>query len=144
MTRFFSPLLWGFLGSTSLFVLYLATMMLLTGSLESTASQFRSLWYYMVPLIVGFGVQVGLYMRLKHIMKGDVSKPMMAANTTSSAVSMIACCAHHITDIAPLIGITALSTFLTNFQKELLLVSILLNFVGILYILKMNSRYNLL
>ena len=55
------------------------------------------------------------------------------ASTGVSTTSMIACCAHHIADIAPFLGITALGLFLTKYQSTFLLMGILSNVLGITY-----------
>ncbi|MFZ2202319.1 MAG: hypothetical protein WAV56_02870, partial [Microgenomates group bacterium] len=66
---------------------------------------------------------------------------MTAANTGMSGVSMVACCAHHLTDVLPLFGLAGLSLFLTRYQVWLLGVGIASNFVGIVYLLRQINKH---
>ncbi|MBI5452947.1 hypothetical protein HY945_05815, partial [Candidatus Gottesmanbacteria bacterium] len=122
----------GLIGSLGLISFYFITMRLLAGSWASAFSQFKQLWYFMLPLSLGFGIQVGLYTNLRSKMKNNTSKGMMAGSTATSTLGMIACCAHHLTDILPIIGLSAVSVFLINYQIPLLVIGILSNIIGIL------------
>lgn len=97
--------------------------------------QFSTLWYLMVPLAVGFGIQVGLYTKLKATIR-ERSKRTLAAGGTSAGTAMLACCVHHATDVLPFLGLSGLSIFLTQFQKPILLISLGINILGIYVMLK--------
>jgi hypothetical protein len=61
---------------------------------------------------IGLGTQIGLYAYLRVIrqagrMGGEAA--MAGMGTGTSTIGMVACCAHHITDIAPLLGLTSMS-----------------------------------
>ena len=62
------PYLYGLVAALGLLAIYGVTMTALSGW-EATVEQFRALWYFMIPLATGFGVQVGLYTKLKAAMK---------------------------------------------------------------------------
>ncbi len=94
---------------------------------------FSQLWYLMVPLIAGFGVQAGLFSYV-HSLK-SVSSKTVAASGGVSTVSMVACCAHHVTDVLPLLGLTALSLFLTQYQTFFIALGIFSNVIGITFML---------
>jgi len=47
---------------------------------------------------------------------------------------MIACCAHHLTDVVPILGLSALSIWLVNFQTPLLAIGIVSNAAGSVYL----------
>ena len=64
-----------------------------------------------------------------------------AANTGISSVSMVACCAHHLTDILPLLGLAGLSLFLTRYQTWLIGVGIISNFLGVVYLIKQIRKH---
>ncbi len=119
----------GVLASVGLLSLYAITMTLLSGW-GAAVEQFSALWYLMVPLALGFGIQVGLYTKLKAAIR-ERSKGALAAGGTSAGASMLACCAHHATDVLPILGLSGLSLFLTQFQKPILLVSLGINVIGI-------------
>lgn len=148
----------GLLAAAGLFLFYSLTMRLLAGSWAAAWWQFRELWYLMTPLIAGFGVQIGLFSYIKFLSSGPapsarstsrvriepkrrvVSANGVAASSATSTVSMIACCAHHATDFIPILGLSALSLWLVNFQKPLLILGILSNLAGSLYLWKKLSK----
>lgn len=129
----------GILAAAGLFLFYLLTMRLLAGSWDAAWWQFRELRYLMTPLIAGFGVQIGLFSYIKFLSSNTANK-MVAASSATSTVSMIACCAHHLTDIVPILGLSALSLWLVSFQKPLLILGILSNLAGSLYLWKKLSK----
>lgn len=114
----------GILATIGLLALYTITMTTLSGW-RSAWEQFQELWYLMLPLAVGFGIQVGLYTKLKKNMAS------VAAGGTSASAGMLACCAHHATDVMPILGLSAASTLITQYQKPILVTSLLINVVGI-------------
>ena len=44
---------------------------------------------------------------------------------------MVACCAHHITDIMPLLGLSAAATFLAEYRIPFMVVGLATNLIGI-------------
>lgn len=44
---------------------------------------------------------------------------------------MVACCAHHAADIAPLLGASAAAVFLTTYRVPIMLIGIAVNAVGV-------------
>jgi len=58
-------------------------------------------------------------------------KYIMATGGASATVGMLACCAHHATDVLPVIGLTGASIFLVQYQKPILLLSLGINAIGI-------------
>lgn len=135
-----NPFIMGVIGSLSLITFYTTIMLIFTGSLKAAYDQFISLWYLMIPLIIGFGVQLGLFQSLRIRIKTGSMGKMMGGSTASSSLSMIACCAHHLTDVLPILGFSAVSVFLVNYQTPLLLLGILFNILGILYLLRINVK----
>ena len=69
----------------------------------------------MTLLIVGFGVQIGMFVNTRILIKArSISGATSAAAGAGSvsAGSMVACCMHHITDVLPILGISAFAVFL--------------------------------
>ncbi|MBI2653701.1 hypothetical protein HYX02_02710 [Candidatus Woesearchaeota archaeon] len=129
----------GILASGSLFGFYLIVSSLL-GGFSFALDNFAKLWYWMMPLIVGFGVQIGMFFYVKDEMHKKATGAA-AASTGVSTASMVACCAHHIADIAPFLGITALGLFLTKYQSTFLLAGVFSNILGITYMASlMNTK----
>ena len=47
---------------------------------------------------------------------------------------MLACCAHHLVDLLPLVGLSAAAVFLNAYKTPLFVVGIAMNVVGIVVI----------
>jgi len=128
------PILFGFLGGAGLLFIYFLVMIWGTGSLEEALDQLLRLKYWISALVLGFSLQVGLYSYLKKChQSGGLESGVTATNGAASTVAMIACCAHHLTDLLPIIGLTVLATVLSRYQEWFLSLGILSNLFGILY-----------
>lgn len=139
------------IGSVSLLLFYFLVMGLFSGSWSATISQFRQLWYWMGALAAGFGIQIGLYTELKTQISKikattqnskviESGKKITTTSGAASSVSMVACCAHHLSEVLPLIGLSAASVFLTRYQVQLILLGIFMNAFGIIYMLQMIKK----
>ena len=123
------------LGALGLSFFYYLILVLVTRDFSHPFQQFLLFQPWMSILIIGFGSQVGFHSLL---MKGDFSsleekKDAKNATRTSSAVSgvaMVACCAHHMVDLLPIMGISSTMIFLTEYQKEFLIVGVAMNILG--------------
>ncbi len=84
--------------------------------------------------MIGFGTQVGLstYLRHKHL---QATTGTMAASTSTSTVAMLACCAHHLTDVFAILGLSGAAVFLNVYKTPLLWLGIGMNLFGIAYLL---------
>ncbi len=134
----------GIIAAVSLILFYFVIMTVSSASLSETVSQFKQLWYWMIALSFGFGVQVSLFTRLKSIIKHspvtDQAGAVTAASTGTSSVSMIACCAHHLSEVLPIIGLSGFAIFLTRYQIPIIIFGISMNLLGILYMLKTIAK----
>lgn len=112
-----------------------------THALEQTAK----LWYWIAALIVGFGVQVGLFSFIRQGLKERRASATASVATSGgvSAGSMVACCAHHLADILPALGLAGLSAFLVNYQFPFIILGVLSNIVGITIMLETIQRHGL-
>lgn len=92
--------------------------------------------WIVIPIILGFGVQMSLYTILKkrlfvpaaHI---GPAGALAGAGGTTSTVAMVACCAHHIADVLPILGLTAAATFLAQYQTTFMLAGLGITYAGI-------------
>lgn len=93
---------WGCAAAAFLVLAYVSVLAA-ANSLEHAFEDFVLLWYWMVPLIVGFGIQVGLftYLRGAPVRHGTLGSGGVATSGSVSTVAMVACCAHHLTDVLP-------------------------------------------
>ncbi|MDL1894703.1 heavy-metal-associated domain-containing protein [Anaerolineae bacterium CFX7] len=137
--RWLVPWLVGLGGGAALILLYL-TILSIAQSPSHALEQLSQdrLWVGLVAL--GFGIQVGLYAYLRLIistMQLAGATAMTGAGTTTSTVGMIACCAHHLADFAPLValtGATGLSgavAFLAEWKIPFILFGLAVNAIAI-------------
>lgn len=126
------PALFSLLGMAGLMALYLILVSLAEGWSHAVELLFEDAWL-VGPIMAGFGVQVGLYTYLKtglHAAAHGTGALTGAGGGTSTA-AMVACCAHHITDVLPLLGLSAAATFLAEYRIPFMLVGLATNLIGI-------------
>ena len=127
-----------------LIIIYLGIITLAqdwTHALQQTAE----LWYWVLALAGGFGIQAGLFSFIRQSIR-----ERRAATTGSVAVSggvssgsMAACCAHHLSDVLPLIGLSGVAIFLVRYQLFFIIVGVVSNIVGITIMLETIQRHGL-
>ncbi len=65
------------------------------------------------------------------------SEKVGVAGSTTSSVTMVACCLHHVSDLLPSVGfILATSSFLIQYKDNIIIIGLLANMAGSLYIAK--------
>lgn len=137
--RILIPLGVGVLGAAFLTAIYFG----IVSWAESPKHAIELFWqdrWIVFPIIVGFGIQAGLYTILKlrlFVPAGSTgpSGPMMGAGGTTSTVAMVACCAHHVTDVLPILGLTAAATFLAEYRLAFMAVGLGTTVLGIVIML---------
>jgi len=92
--------------------------------------------FIVIPIILGFGVQAALYTVLKKRLfvpaaSTGPSGKLMGTGGTASTVAMVACCAHHVTDVLPILGLTAAAAFLAEYRTTFMLVGLSTTLLGI-------------
>ena len=112
---------------------------------EYAASQLSRDRWYVLPIIVGFGIQAALYtiLRFRLFVPVTTTGPggaMMGTSGATSATAMVACCIHHVTDVLPILGLSAAASFLTRYQRPFMLVGLAMNIVGIIVMLVILYR----
>lgn len=127
----------GFAGALALLVFYFL-ILTFANSFPHALEEFKRLWYWVLALAIGFGIQIGLYSYMRDLIRGKNkgATGVAAASGGISAVSMIACCAHHLTDILPILGLSAASIFLIQYQTYFMGLGIVSNIAGIAYMIR--------
>ncbi|MBI2916967.1 MAG: hypothetical protein HYY01_03150 [Chloroflexi bacterium] len=108
--------------------------------------QTLDLWYWVVLLAAGFGTQAGLYSFIRQGLRESRRVGTTASVAASGGVStgsMAACCAHHLSDVLPALGLAGVATFLTSYQTVFILAGVLSNLVGITIMLEAIQRHGL-
>ncbi len=118
--RYLLPIIAGAGGSLLLSGIYFGIVSLAESPAHSAELFWQDRWI-VLPILAGFGVQVGLYVILKKKLFFPVKDTgprgaLTGAGGGLSATAMAACCAHHVTDVLPLAGLTAAATFLAQYQ----------------------------
>jgi copper chaperone CopZ len=126
------PLLFSFLGMAGLMILYLGIVSLAEGWSHAVELLLEDAWL-VGPIMAGFGVQVGLYTYLRTVIHAAArgTGALAGAGGTTSTAAMVACCAHHVTDVLPLLGLSAAATFLAEYRIPFMLVGLVTNLIGI-------------
>lgn len=137
------PALIGLAGGFALLLVYFLILSVLN-SFGHAISQFISMWYWILALAIGFGIQIGLYTYVKQAAFANTSASAeIAATGGISATSMIGCCLHHVTDVIPLIGLSAATLFVTQYQAQFMILGVASNIVGITMMLNIIQKHKL-
>lgn len=96
--------------------------------------------WIVLPLVIGFGIQAALFAILKFHLFVPVnatgpSSALMGASGTTSTAAMLACCAHHVSDVLPILGLTAAATFLGRYRPLFMWAGLGMTLVGIIVML---------
>ncbi len=131
-------------GAALLMAVYLGIITLAQDWTHALA-QTTELWYWVLALAGGFGVQAGLFSFIRQGIRQRraAATGSVAASGSVSAGSMAACCAHHLTDVLPLLGLSGMAIFLVRYQLFFIVVGVLSNIVGITLMLETIQRHGL-
>lgn len=137
---------YGIVGAGALVVIFLTIVTLSNGSFFSALGEFKRIWYWIVLLPGGFGLQLGLFVYLKNVVREHMvaATAEVAASGTISTGSMVACCSHALVNILPILGVSAAAAFLARYQLPLLLLGVFSNLVGLTIMLGLFQRHRLL
>jgi hypothetical protein len=139
--RFLIPLTAFLLGSALIASFYIGILAWAQGWDYASSQLVRDRWY-VIPIVVGFGIQAALYTILRfrlfipitstgHAVSMTSIKGVMSASGGTSTTAMVACCIHHVTDVLPILGLSAAASFLTRYQRPFMLVGLAMNMIGI-------------
>ena len=139
--RYQLPILIGTLGALGLFALYL-TIVTVAQGWQHAVELFKQDAWLVIPIMIGFGVEVGLYTYLRGVMRrgSRQSKMMMGAGGGTSTAAMVACCAHHVADVLPLLGLSAAASFVAAYKIPFMLIGLAMNLIGIVVIVRAIRR----
>jgi hypothetical protein len=132
----------GALGAAGLIAFYAVVVGFASGSAGHLVDQARQDWYLLGPIIAGFGVQVGLMAELRR--RHRLHRASMVAGgtgTAGSAAGMVACCAHHLADLAPFLGASGAATFLYDRRVVFMLAGLAVNGAGVAVAVRRLRRF---
>ncbi len=137
-------ILTGIGGGLGLIAAYLGILSLTQG-LSHAIEQAAAMWYWILALSIGFGIQIGLFSFIRHSIKasGKGAAGTVAVSGGVSGGSMLACCVHHLSDVVPLVGIAGAAVFMARYQSSFLVLGVLSNAVGVVMMLETIKRHDL-
>lgn len=155
MKRFLIPILAFLLGSSFIAGIYFSVLTWAQGW-EYASRQFELNIWYVLPIWIAFGIQAALYSVLRFRLfisatSTGYTGAMMGTSGGTSVTAMVACCLHHVTDVLPILGLSAAATFLARYQRPFMLIGLGTEIIGIFVMLvvlyrerkKLHSAQNL-
>jgi hypothetical protein len=142
--RILLPIGAGILGASLLTAIYFG----IVSWAESPEHALEFFWqdrWIVFPIIIGFGIQAALYIILKKglflpVANMGASGAMTGAGGSTSTLAMVACCAHHVTDVLPILGLTAAAAFLAEYRQAFMLLGLGTTILGIIFMLGILIR----
>lgn len=144
MRRYVIPFIAFVLGSSFIAAIYFGILIWAQGR-EAAMSIFLSNRWYVIPIWITFGIQAALFsiLRFRLFIPTAVtaqSGAVMGTSGGTSVTAMVACCIHHVTDVLPVLGLSAAATFLTRYQRPFMLLGLGMNIFGIFFMLTVLYR----
>ena len=138
------PAVAALLGGLSLVGLYLGLVTWAQGFAHAR----ELLWgdrYFVAGIAGGFAVQVGLFVHVRRLLARRAAASaagVTAAGTGTSTAAMVACCAHHVSDALPILGLSGAALFLNDYRLPLMAVGLGVNALGVAVMLRLVVKYH--
>lgn len=126
-----SSIKYGLTGSLGIAVVFYLLQVLGMQDWTAPIDFFFDKWYFIAPLVIGFGIQMGLF-RAIHL-KSKKGKGVIAASGGVSSGAMLACCMHNFVLLFPILGLSGAAVFFATYQNYVFGISILFVLGGIAY-----------
>ncbi len=128
------PVAFGVTATVALLGIYSGVLLFVSGW-DFAVSQFAAFWYFVLPLAIGFGLQVWPIRMPEAARDADHGGKVVATSGATSTASMISCCAHYLANILPVIGAAGIVTVIAQYQVELFWLGLAFNAAGLGYII---------
>lgn len=133
----------GLLAAIGLMGFYLLLIGILSSSLIHALELLQEDKVYVIIISVGFGFQITLFRHFKEV-KAKQGGIIAAAGTGTSTATMVACCLHHVGDVAPIIGLSGAAVFMAQYKAYFMTFGIIMNLLGITLMLRMIKKHTVL
>lgn len=111
------------------------TLLPLAAGWPYTFDQFGRYWHFIIALAAGFGIQLGLYIYLRHLVRVcPAHGKVVAVSGTASTAAMASCCTHYLVNALPVVAATRVLALAAQYQVGLLWIGLAVNASGIVYI----------
>ena len=142
--RYLIPLGAFVLGSSVIAAVYFTILIFAQGQ-DAAWSIFLPNRLYVIPIWITFGMQAALFSILRFrlfVPTGAAagSGAVIGSSGGTSVTAMVACCFHHVTDVVPILGLSAAAMFLTRYQRPFMLLGLGMNILGIVFMLTVLYR----
>lgn len=136
------PLLAGAAAAVVMLAIYLVLVALAQGWVSAFELLVQD-WYLVAPITLSFAAQVGMFTYLRAVLhlRAKGSAAMTGASGGTSTAAMVACCAHRVADLIPLLGLSAAASFLAAYRVPLMLVGLAVSLTGVYFIARRIVRY---
>jgi hypothetical protein len=134
------PLLVGLTAAAMLVGLYLGVVTWSSGQFSHARELVWDDRYLVGAIAFGFGLQAALYTHLRLAIHGRLSRPSTATavgGTGASSAAMVACCAHHVADALPVLGVSGAAVFLQDYRLAFMAVGLGMNAIGVAFMLRL-------
>lgn len=122
----------GAMGIAAMLAFYVVVVWWASGSFAHLADQLANDWYLIGIVATGFGIQVALVSELRRRHRLHATEAAASgAGAGASVGGMIACCAHHIAELLPFLGLSGSATFLYDYRLPFIIVGVGMNGLGI-------------
>ncbi len=142
------PIFAGIIATLAMIGVYLAILTIFQDWKHAT-EQFAADRWIVLLVAFGFGAQIGLYTYLRvlfHAAQAAGATAATGAGAGTSTLGMVACCAHHLTDLAPLVALTGAGSlsgaisFLTEYKYAIIGLGLVMNAIGMVVTLRTIRR----
>ncbi len=136
------PGLFGAVAAILLLAIYLVVVGLAQGWESAVQLLGQDAWL-VAPITGSFGVQVGLYTYLRRLIRSRArgAGAVTGASGGTSAAAMVACCAHRVADLLPILGLSAAAGLLAAWKVPFMIVGLTFSLGGIALILHRIVTY---
>jgi len=138
--RFVLPLLVGLAAAGILVGLYLGVVTWSSGEFSHARDLAWDDRYLLAAIAFGFGLQAALYTHLRLAIHGRLGRSPTATavgGTGTSTVAMVACCAHHVAEALPALGLSGAAVFLQDYRLAFMAVGLGMNAIGVAFMLRL-------
>ncbi len=133
--------IWGITGSIGISIVFYLIQTIGMQDFLAPLEFSRDKWYFVFPLIVGFGIQMGLF-RAIHL-KAKAGGGAVAVSGGVSTTAMIACCMHNLTTLLPILGLSGMALFLAQYQDYIFGISLLSVAGGMIYMWRKYKKLHI-
>lgn len=133
----------GAIAAAAMALFYVLVVRGASGSWSHLADQAQQDWYYLAAIVAGFGIQVALVSELRRRRRlGHTAAIVGGTGAGASTAGMIACCAHHLADLLPIVGAASAAGFLTDYRVPFMLTGIGINTLAVAAALRSLRRFS--